>query len=324
MMEISVVFALVLMLEGVFASQELVGNHSCLEIVSVTPYRSDGKVDESQPICLSWPCPRDVMLLLSLEACPKNVTVQSFTSDYQQGRYVAFIGNHSASCSVVASVLPGNETETHPAVALRCNVPQPKWPINRFGYSVGAELRGANDSLVSAYVDAVHYGPIALPPVTNSSDNTSVSHKRTEVDEKDRILIAVTWDCWGLGQSVAVTHRMLRVLPDYWRFYIRVSNSAYVQYLKNPLIAASVRSGRVTLSANLPDSTSMDDYSRAQLSVDHWNAIPGDVVLTYQSDSIICSGSIYKIDDFVQFVVSLPITSCMLLNPSFFPPPFQI
>ena len=86
---------------------------------------------------------------------------------------------------------------------------------------------------------------------------------------------------------------------------MRVSNTSRLRYLKDSFIAANVRSGRLELASTLPESTSLLDYSRALLSYSHWSAIPGDVILTFQSDSIICSGSVYNINDFAQFVISM-------------------
>jgi len=84
-------------------------------------------------------------------------------------------------------------------------------------------------------------------------------------------------------------------LGSNWRIQLFMHKRVAWRYLNDPWIIAQIGDGRLEF---VMDTFDYKSYARKQVDADYWKSLHGDRVLTFQSDSVPCSGSKHDISEF--------------------------
>ena len=95
----------------------------------------------------------------------------------------------------------------------------------------------------------------------------------------------------------------ITVLPIDWRIQIMhgTLNKDYILSTIDSNELLFNNKNRIILTNLNFESITQQDSSKLLLSENYWNRVCGDLILTFQCDSILCINSKYKISDFEQF-----------------------
>ena len=111
--------------------------------------------------------------------------------------------------------------------------------------------------------------------------------------------------CSTIGATIA---NFVGVLGTTWPITIYHTDSAEASVKANKVVAAHAATGHVSFIptrdlgdfAELPHGN-IESYSRLLTAPAFWHSVSVDVVLVFQTDSVLCSQSPYSITDFVQY-----------------------
>ena len=111
--------------------------------------------------------------------------------------------------------------------------------------------------------------------------------------------------CSTIGATIA---NFVGVLGTAWPITIYHTDSAEASVKANKVVAAHAGTGHVSFIptrdlgdfAELPHGN-IESYSRLLTAPAFWNSVSVDVVLVFQTDSVLCSQSPFSIADFVQY-----------------------
>jgi len=121
-----------------------------------------------------------------------------------------------------------------------------------------------------------------------------------EVRARTRVAVAIETKC--NFKFTPVTLHFASVLPPEWKFQVFYSQQSLDCILESPRIREMVDNGRMILTLlTVPfnDSKQLNDLLASSTVV--WDAVIGDKLLLYQTDSTLCSNSLHHINEFVSY-----------------------
>lgn len=99
---------------------------------------------------------------------------------------------------------------------------------------------------------------------------------------------------------VKVVKNFIDILPDEW--YIKIFHGLNAkQFLLDSELKPYIESGKILLQALHTDNLNSFTYSDLFKTTKFWEDCLGENILIFQTDSILCSKSKFKIDDFLDF-----------------------
>lgn len=94
---------------------------------------------------------------------------------------------------------------------------------------------------------------------------------------------------------------VLENLPDEWRVQIFHSPEISSFIKENALLLPYFKAGRLISTPTIHPRMNHRKYSKLLKSKSFWEQVLGEYVLTFQTDSVLCSKSPHSINDFLQF-----------------------
>lgn len=113
--------------------------------------------------------------------------------------------------------------------------------------------------------------------------------------------VAVMVDTRPSNLLIPVIDNFLTHLPLDWRFKLFLSSENEGMVRNATLIAHWIAVGRILIARAPAIESYPSDYNRLLQSKDFWESLPGEHVLIFQTDSVLCRASPHRIDDFLGY-----------------------
>jgi hypothetical protein len=98
-----------------------------------------------------------------------------------------------------------------------------------------------------------------------------------------------------------VIDNFIKNLPADWRMHLFLSRSNVGLVLGAHSLQQWLACRRISVSTYLHVHKYPEDYNKVLLSAEFWKSLPGEHILIFQTDSVLCSASPHSIDDFLQY-----------------------
>lgn len=159
---------------------------------------------------------------------------------------------------------------------------------------LGACTREIKDGRVQPTIGNIE--ELALPFAITTDNCARCSGK----DAQD-IYVATIIEPRALPRLISITLAVIKQLPKNWiiQIYHGTENEDFLR--NDPNIEPLIDSGKVVLSRMQIDNLTIEYYNRLLLSVAFWKTALGENILTFETDSVACSGATSTINDFTGY-----------------------
>ena len=141
--------------------------------------------------------------------------------------------------------------------------------------------------------------------------------KRMEANGLDPNKLAINFEMMDRAQALPVLLHFISVLDDDWTFRI-YHCEAIGQRLASPLLDKHIASGKVTLIPLNIQFVNHEAVSLIFTEKHFWEHMaPAEMILMFQFDSILCSQSDLKVEDFFPYeFIGAPINQAIVQSPT--------